>query len=239
MDVARTAVRSAATGEKPAAQSASAKLSEMLASQAPNVNVSGLQKMGAEALFKVTEATKDITKDIGEATRDGFSNLVGGAWDPLGPPVVGASGPLARDISNVFDATLENRKQMGANISGFVKVVEAKTPNLEGKMKTAGEGVNQSRQAHDECKAKAENISAATDAVRSLCKRVQEKLQCETTCKEKRDAATQERRSKVEEIKREHAAETNAKREKMEADFKQKEEALAQKYSSAETEGFV
>eukprot|EP00961_Rhodomonas_salina_P046522 624374-Rhodomonas_salina.1 len=42
-------------------------------------------------------------------------NLVGGSWDPLGPPVVGASGPIARDISTIYESTLENRKQVGSS----------------------------------------------------------------------------------------------------------------------------
>ena len=42
-----------------------------------------------------------------------MQNLVSGSWDPLGPPVVGASGPLVRDISNIYESTMENRKQVG------------------------------------------------------------------------------------------------------------------------------
>ena len=84
MDVARTALRSAAEGKQPAGASgtASAKISELLASTGPSMDVSGLQKIGANALSKVSEATRDL----GEVTRDGFS----------------VSGPISLCVESIF-----------------------------------------------------------------------------------------------------------------------------------------
>lgn len=239
MDMARTALRSAAEGKQAPGSGAAAKLSEMLASKAPSVNVSGLQKIGADALFKVSEVTRDLGRDIGDVTRDGFSNLVGGSWDPLGPPVVGASGPIARDISTIYESTLENRKQMGSNITNFQRIVEAKTPTMEGRLKGGSDRVSQCRKLREECQGQTQHITSATEAVRGLCKSVQEKLQCETTTAATRDKALEERAAKVEGIKKEHGEETNKRREKMEEEFKEREAQLSSKYSSDETEGFV
>eukprot|EP00960_Hanusia_phi_P007327 208494-Hanusia_phi.AAC.2 len=33
-------------------------------------------------------------------------------WDPLGPPVVGASGPVARAASQVYEATFTFHKEV-------------------------------------------------------------------------------------------------------------------------------
>jgi len=79
----------------------------------------------------------------------------------------------------------------------------------------------------------------ASDSLRSACKSIQEKLQCEAACESQRNEAELSRAKKVEEIKSAYTTEVNKKRENIEQGCKDKEAELVEKYKDDSTEGFV
>jgi len=152
------------------------------------VDAGQLRNMGSEAWQKATEATKE-----------GLGNLLSAAaWDPLGAPVVGTSGQISRDASNIFDTTLSHRAETQAEAGRFVKTFERRLTRAADSISHAAQKTEASCALVDACKEKASGIDRARDTAHAASKAIQSLLECEKEAESARDVSAEKRASELE-----------------------------------------
>mmetsp|Transcript_41785 Transcript_41785/g.65269 ORF Transcript_41785/g.65269 Transcript_41785/m.65269 type:complete len:129 (-) Transcript_41785:84-470(-) len=128
---------------------------------------------------------------------------------------------------------------MASNVNKFVNTFEKRSQRYESQLDGAQDKLNKCHESLEVCAKKAADVEKASDSLRSACKSIQEKLQCEAACESQRNEAELSRAKKVEEIKSAYTTEVNKKRENIEQGCKDKEAELVEKYKDDSTEGFV
>jgi len=224
MDVARTAVRGAA-GSYPGGGGAGVAAVMKLA---PNVDVEALQSMAANWTSKAKEMSNDA-----------LSSLQSSSWDPLGAPVVGTSGPIARAAGNVYHSSLAFRKEVQGESNNVVKTFEKRLTSYEASSVKAKDALSTAQEHYSVCKEKASNVKAANDSLRATCKSVQTMLEEQAKIEETREAAAKARAEIAEKEKEQFVAGINKRREEIETKFKEEEQALLTNYKKEDTQGFV
>ena len=226
MDVARTAVRSAAAGSDfPGGGGAGVAAVMKLA---PNMDVEALQSMAANWTSKAKEMSNEA-----------LSSLQSSAWDPLGAPVVGASGPIARAVGQVYHSSLAFRKEAQSEANNTVKTFEKRLATYEGLSAKAKDSITKSEAHWTTCKEKAGNVKSTKDALSATSQAVRALLESQAKIEEAREAAAKARAEAAEMEKENFTAGINKRREEVEAKFKEEEQKLMNEYKRDETQGFV
>mmetsp|Transcript_13228 Transcript_13228/g.32124 ORF Transcript_13228/g.32124 Transcript_13228/m.32124 type:complete len:232 (+) Transcript_13228:175-870(+) len=231
MNVARTAVLGVGDGHGSAAHGSSAAQDAMmkLAGSLPGVDAGQLYKNSSDAWQKATEGAKE-----------GWGNfLSAAAWDPLGAPVVGSAGQVSRDASNIFDATLAHRAETQAESVKFVKGFERRLTRSEDLIAHAASKTEGCGALVEACKDKAAGVEKARDAAHAASKSIQAMLECEKQEEDARVTSAEARAGVLEKRREDVRAELNARREKVEQEFKDNHAILLDKYKSHDTEAFI
>ena len=85
--------------------------------------------------------------------------MIGGTGlDLLATAPTGVSGPLARDICNVFEATYIHRKDVGAEVSSFVRTFEKRGPKFQAQLASAADNLKKTSASIETCMARSENV---------------------------------------------------------------------------------
>ena len=85
--------------------------------------------------------------------------MIGGAGlDILASAPTGVSGPLARDIGNVFEAAFIHRKDVGAEVSNFIRTFEKREAKYQSQITSASENLKKTSAAIEICMARSENV---------------------------------------------------------------------------------
>mmetsp|Transcript_15040 Transcript_15040/g.41102 ORF Transcript_15040/g.41102 Transcript_15040/m.41102 type:complete len:213 (+) Transcript_15040:10-648(+) len=182
----------------------------------------------------------DALQKAAAATTTWTQNVIGqSGLDILSTTPSGVSGPLARDVGNVFEATFVPRKDIANEVSTFVKGFEKREVKYKAQIDASSDNLKQTNAAFEKCMARSENVEKLHEAIKRASKSVQTLIECESKCEAEREKARQEREKANAAIRQEFVAEINRKREEIEQSFKDLEAQLLEKYKTAGTEGFV
>ena len=226
MDVARTAVRSAAAGSDfPGGGGAGVAAVMKLA---PNVDVEALQSMAASWTSKAKEMSNDA-----------LSSLQSSNWDPLGAPVVGASGPIARAVGQVYHSNLAFRKEVQGEASNTVKTFEKRLATYDGLSAKTKDSLTKSEAHCSACAEKAGNLKRTKEELGATSQAVRALVEVQDKMEQEREAAAKTRAEAAEKEKENFIAGINKRREEAETRFKEEEQKLMNTYKKDETQGFV
>ena len=275
MDVARNAVRSAATGSYNPEGGGGAGVTAMM-KLAPEVDVQAIKVLHAVSWLRVALAAAleglhqsvapgrlpcfpfppdislatshacaaqsmaaNLTSKAKEMSTEAVTAWQSSSWDPLGPPVVGASGPVVRAVGNVYHSSLAFRKELQAEANGMVKTFEKRLATFEAQGEKAKDSLASADTHHTVCQEKTSNVKALNDSLQATSKAVQTLLEAQSKIEGEREAAAQAREADAEKEKENFVAGINKRREEIEENFKEAEQKLVLQYKKDETQGFV
>lgn len=182
----------------------------------------------------------DAFQKAAAATTVWTQNVIGGAGlDILASTPTGVSGPLARDIGNVFETAFIYRKDVGAEVSSFIRTFEKRESKYQSQIASSSENLKKTSAVIEACMARSQNVEKVHEGIKKASKSVQTLLECELRCETAREKARQEREQAHAAARQAFVDQINRKREEIEQQFKDKEAELVEKYKNAGTEGFV
>jgi hypothetical protein len=92
-----------------------------------------------------------------------LQNVIGGAGlDILASTPTGVSGPLARDIGNVFETAFIYRKDVGAEVSSFIRTFEKRESKYQSQIASSSENLKKTSAVIEVCMARSQNVEKVT-----------------------------------------------------------------------------
>jgi hypothetical protein len=92
-----------------------------------------------------------------------LQNVIGGAGlDILASTPTGVSGPLARDIGNVFETAFIYRKDVGAEVSSFIRTFEKRESKYQSQIASSSENLKKTSAVIEACMARSQNVEKVT-----------------------------------------------------------------------------
>ena len=92
-------------------------------------------------------------------------NVIGGSGlDILAPAPVGVSGPMARDVGNVYEATFVHRREIAREVNHFMGAFDKRTGKYQAQLTTASQNLKQANTVFESSMARSENIDKVSQS---------------------------------------------------------------------------